>query len=81
MPRLSTEERNRLVWHIQAGTSPSNVAIVFGITKQAVYKFLKKYEETDNLKDRPRSGRPRVTDSQTDCDIVVVFRNKPFKTV
>ena len=45
-----------------------------------MYKILKKYEETDSLKDRPRSGRPRVTDNQTDCDIVVAFRNRPFKT-
>ena len=70
-----------LVGHIQAGTSLSNVAILFGITKQAVYNILKKYGESDRLKDRPRSGCPRVTDNQTDCDVVVAFRNRPFKTV
>ena len=45
MPRLSTEERNRLVGHnIQAGTSPSKVAILFGITKRAVYNKFEKIQ-------------------------------------
>ena len=70
-----------LVGHIQAGTSPSNVAILFGIPNKVCITFGKKYEESDSLKDRPRSGCPRVTDNQTDCDVVVAFRNRPFKTV
>ena len=28
-----------------------------------------------------RYGRPRVIDNQPDCDIVVAFRHRPFKTV
>ena len=68
-----------LHYPIQAGASPSNVALLLGITKRAVYNILKKYEESDSLKDRPRSGRPRVMENQADCDSVVDFRHRPFK--
>ena len=33
------------------------------------------------MNDRPRSGCPRVTDVETDTQIVVNFRDHPFKTV
>ena len=42
--------------------------------------LLKKSKEHVTLKDRPRSGRPRVTDLQTDTQIVGKFRDHPFKT-
>ena len=41
MSRLSIEERNSLVGHMEAGTSTRDDAILFGVSKLAVYAILK----------------------------------------
>ena len=79
MPHLSLEERNRLLGHLQAGGSPTDVAKLFGISRQSLYKIVSKYEEDGSLKNRPRSGRPRVTNPQTDNHIVATYRATPIK--
>ena len=78
---LTIEERNRLLGNIEAGSKPADVAERFGVTPSTVYRLIKKGKEHGTLKDRPRSGRPRVTDVQTDKHIVGKFRDHPFKTV
>ena len=77
---LTIEERNRLIGNIEAGSKPADVAETFGVTKRTVYRLIKKSKEYGTLKDRPRSGRPRVTDVETDTQIVGKFRDHPFKT-
>ena len=81
MPHLCLEERNRLLGHLQAGGSPTDLAKLFGISRNAVYKISSKFRETGTLKNRPRSGRPRVTDLQTDDQIVATYRATPMKQV
>ena len=81
MPHLSIVERNRLVGHLEAGTSTSNVAILFRISERTVYGILKKSKDTESLKDRPRSDHPRVNDNKTDHHVVIALRGSPFKTV
>jgi hypothetical protein len=41
IPHLCLEERNRLLGHLQAGGSPTDLANLFGISRNAVYKFIK----------------------------------------
>ena len=83
MPHLCLEERNRLLGHLQAGGSPTDLVKLFGISGNAVYKISSKFRETGTLKNRPRSrsGRPRVTDLQTDDQIVATYRATPMKQV
>ena len=81
MPRLSVEERNRLLGHLQAGGTPTDLAKMFGTTRKVVYNIKSKYEEHGTLKDRPKSGRPRVTDQQTDEQIVETYTTTPMKQV
>ena len=40
-----------------------------------------KSKKQNSLKDRHRSGRPKITNAQTDVDIVGHFRDNTFKTV
>ena len=77
---LTIKERNRLLGNIEAGSKPVDVAETFGVTKRTVYRLIKKSKEYVTLKDRP-DGRPRVTDVETDTQIVGKFRDHPFKTV
>ena len=67
--------------HIEAISKPADVAETFGVTRRTVYRLFKKSKEYVTLKDRARSGRPRVTDVETDTQIVGKFRDHPFKTV
>ena len=69
MPHLSLEERNRLLGRLQAGVSPTEVAKMFGTTRQTVYSISSKYLEEGTLKDRPKfsrlkPGRKRVGSPQ-----------------
>ena len=66
---LTSEEQNRLFGNIEAGSKPADVAETFGVTKRTVYRLIKKGKEHVTLKDRPRSGRPRVKDVQTGTQI------------
>ena len=81
MLRLSLEERNRLLGHLQAGGTPTELAKLFGISRRAVYKIKSKYENHGTLKDRPKSGRPRLTDHQTYEHIVETYTATPMKQV
>ena len=81
MPHLSLEERNRLLGHLQAGVSPTEVAKMFGTTRQTVYSISSKYLEEGTLKDRPKPGRPRVRNDQTDEQIVTTYRAAPMRQV
>ena len=79
--KCTIEERNRLLGNIEAGSKPADVEETFGVSKRTVYRLIKKGKENVTLKDGPRSDRPRVTDVQTDTQIVGKFRDHPFKTV
>ena len=62
-----------MVGHLEACTSTSNAAILFGVNERTVYEILKKSKDDESLKDRRRSGRPRVTDNKTDDDVVIAY--------
>ena len=51
------------------------------MSRVTVYKIISKSKQQNSLKDRRRSGRPKITNAQTDADIVAHFRDNPFKTV
>ena len=51
------------------------------MSRVTVYKIILKSKQQNSLKDRRRSGRPKITNTQTDADIVTQFRDNPFKAV
>jgi len=73
MPRLSEAERNRAVGMLQAGVPVVDVSRTFNCSRTTIHQLARRFRETDNVRDRPRSGRPRAT-SQRD-DHVVVLRH------
>mgnify|MGYP003471160912 CR=1 FL=1 len=64
----------------QAGQSFTVIAARFGITKSEVSRLVAKYRETGNVKDVPRSGRPKVTTERQDRLIIQHSRRNRFKT-
>lgn len=80
MPKLSVEERSRLIGHLQAGCCVSAVSKTFNISRSSVYRLQGKYGATGTVKDLPRQGRPRVTQEVEDANIVLMHEGEPFKT-
>ena len=59
MPRLSNVEKARAIGQIEAGVPQKDVAALFGVSPGTISKWKAKFQETGDVKDRPRSGRPK----------------------
>ena len=66
MPRLSLQDKARAIGQLEAGVRGYRVAAAFGVSPGTISKLKTKFRETGDVKDRPRSGRPRKTTPQED---------------
>ena len=64
--RVSNLDRALIVGQIQSGASTRTVALRFNIANYSVNIIYNKYLETQDVKDLPRSGRPRCTTQHED---------------
>ena len=51
---------------VEAGWSSQRVADHFHVSRRTVTNLLRRYRDTGDVKDRPRSGRPKATDARED---------------
>ena len=79
MPRLTTEKRARAVGMLEAGMTQRQVAHRMGCCQSTIFKLADRYGETGTVKDRPRSGRPRVTTTNQDRNIVLQHLQESFR--
>ena len=70
MPRLEIFERGRATAFLEAGLPIKEVARRLGVTPRAIRKLRAKFEHTEDVKDLPRRGRPRVTTVRQDMSII-----------
>ena len=47
--------------HLVAGWKQRDVAVLFDVSQSIISKLRLRYRDTHDAKDRPRSGRPRIT--------------------
>ena len=81
MVRLSIGTRWRIVaLRVDAGWSLRRIAEHFNVSLGGVRCVLQIFEETEDVLDRPRSGRPRVTDQMDDSFLVEKSRQHPFSS-
>ena len=66
MPRLSVLDRARAIGQLETGVPAFRVAASFGVSPGTISKLRAKFRETGEVKDRPRSGRPKKTTPQED---------------
>lgn len=71
MPRLNNDQRNQAIGMLNAGTSVVEVSRLFGCTRKTIERLRRRFRVTGNVRDRPRSGRPRVTSAADDRYIVI----------
>ncbi len=79
MGRLSLAERYRAVGMVEAGVNQEDVNRRFGCSRRAIVNLLKRFRQTSDVKDRPRSGRPRVTTQRDDRAIVLTHLRHRFR--
>ena len=61
MVKLSPVDQARAIGQLEAGKSQTEVAATFGVTQGMISKLKTKFRLTGDVKDRPRSGRPKKT--------------------
>ncbi|KAM3911575.1 uncharacterized protein RB166_020172 isoform 1-T2 [Leptodactylus fuscus] len=71
MARLSAATRHKIVTLRQQGLSQSKISKQTGVSRCAVQALLKKHQETGNVEDRTRSGRPRKLTAADEMHIVL----------
>mgnify|MGYP001122559115 CR=1 FL=1 len=66
MPRMSEQNRAIAIGLLEANFSVKAVARRMGVTPKAIRKLRERFQNTQEVKDRPRTGRPRVTTARQD---------------
>lgn len=65
---------------VDAQISVSQVAHHFGVSRRTVTETVRRFQETNDVEDRQRSGRPRGTNAEDDNFLVTETRSAPFIT-
>lgn len=74
---VSVEVRAIIVHHHRQGRSVSDIASFTNLKYTTVYGFLRRWKEGGELRDRPRTGRPRLVDNRKQNLIKRVARVNP----
>ena len=59
MPKISINDRNRIIVLYEEGYSQVNIAKRVNRSRTSVQKIVKKYNETGDVVDKKKSGRPK----------------------
>ena len=76
MPKIKPETKVLIIKTLKS-KSPAEVADIFNVSKQQVERIRKRYQETGDVHDRPRSGRPRKTTARDDSLLVQLSKARP----
>ena len=72
--------RRRIIGMHTAGMSFKAIGRQMGYHYTVVGRLVRKHTQTNNVKDLPRSGRPRVTSYRDDRALQRLVRRMPFAT-
>ena len=74
---ISQFDRTRIVALIQGGHAQAEVARIVGVTQSAVSKIWKRYDDTNDVVDRRRTDRPKLTTPRQDRYIQTTALRRP----
>ena len=69
MPRLSEQQRFAVLGLVEAGVNQRVIAGRFNVHESTITRLIRRYRTTGSVKDRPRTGQPRVTTRRQDAFI------------
>lgn len=64
----------------EAGQGPKSIAEILGIHRATVYRWLRRYEETDGVKRQKGSGRPRKSTPDEDMALIRAAEDSRFSS-
>ena len=64
--QLNIEDRGRAIAWLQGGNTQRNVAVRLGVSQSVVGRLWQRFQATNSVRNRPRSGRPRSTTNRED---------------
>ena len=64
--QLNIEDRGRAIAWLQGGNTQINVAVRLGVSQSVVGRLWQRFQATNSVRNRPRSGRPRSTTNRED---------------
>ena len=79
MPKIHPETKVLIIKRLKTRYT-AEVADTFNVSRQQVQRIRKRYEETGDVFDKPRSGRPRKTTAREDRLLVWKSKGSPFST-
>ena len=77
-PGMTFERRERAIGMLTAGMSARDVAWHFQRHESTISRLLNRFQQTGNVADRPRSGRPRKTTPRVDRSLTTSSRRNRF---
>lgn len=78
--KTSQATRTSIISLHGAGLSNGEIARTLDISRNTVALWIKRFEESGTILNKPRSGRPRCTTTEEDEVIRAVITNDPFAT-
>ena len=78
MPRLRENVRNQAIGMHLLGLSNSEISKRVGCHNSTISRLVTTYQQTGDVKDRPRSDQPRVTTRRQDVNIRVIHLRNRF---
>ena len=79
MPRLNQNQRIQALIMLARGDNVSNVSRAFGCHRNTIIRLRQRFQQTVEVADRRRSGRPRVTNPRTDMFIPLTHLRRRFQ--
>ena len=67
MAKLAIAQRNRAVGMLQTGMSSRAVARALNLCHSTILRLWTLFQQTGDVSERPKIGRPRVTTPAQDC--------------
>ena len=80
MPRLNENQRILALTMLARGDNVTNVSRALVCHRNTVIRLRQRFQQTGGVADRRRSGRPRVTNQQTDRFITLTHLRRRFQT-
>ena len=80
MPKLNQNQRIQALTMLARGDNVFNVSRAFSCHKNTIIRLRQRFQQTGGVADRRRSGRPRVTNPQTDRFITLMHLRCRFQT-
>ena len=79
MPKIKPETKVLIIKTLKS-KSPAEVADIFNVSMLQVERIHKHYQETGDIHDRPRSGRPGKTTAGDNILLVRLSKSRPMST-